>query len=61
MSSETAELTVENRVVGEQEQALFSGFSTSGRRFFQSWPFLTRSSVLDLMNVFVLFSLSIVP
>lgn len=55
ISKEPAELTVETRVVEEQEQAWLSGFSLSSRRFLQSQPFLTSSSVLDLMKGFMFF------
>lgn len=55
ISKEPAELTVEIRVVEEQEQVWLSGFSLSSRMFLQSQPFLTSSSALDLMKAFMFF------
>lgn len=55
ISKEPAELTVEIRVVEEQEQVWLSGFSVSSRMFLQSQPFLTSSLALDLMKGFMFF------
>ena len=65
MSRETAELTVEARVVGEQEQAWFGGFSSSQQKVSPEPALLNQklSSGSDesFCGLFFFFFLSVIP